>query len=255
MTRQPVPLQVIPLGVGDYFSRVNYTTTFLVLGGTTRMLIDCSDPLQKELHEATTRAGLPLGVNDIDAVLLTHLHGDHANGLEGLGFFRKQAKDSPGRPTIYLLPEVLTDLWERRLRGPMGRAHMPTKGIDAVSELTDYFDPHPVEPGKPFRVGDLEIEARRSRHVLPCMGCKIHYGGRTLGYSSDTDYDPAHIEFLSDSDLIFHETSGGVHADYQLLAKLPEPLRKRMRLVHLPDDFDRASSAIEPAEAGKVYVV
>jgi ribonuclease BN (tRNA processing enzyme) len=96
---------------------------------------------------------------------------------------------------------------------------------------------------------------RRTRHTLPCCGCKIRHGGRTLGYSCDTDFDPEHIGFLEDSDLIFHETNVAIHTDYDDLAALPEATRAKMRLVHLSDRFDRPTSVIEPAEAGRLYVV
>jgi len=255
MEEAKFPLQAIPLGIGDFFSQRSYTTAFLVLGGRTRLLIDCPDPLRKILFESTSSAGIPTDANEIDAVLLTHLHGDHANGLEGLGFYRRMSPHSPGRPALHALPEVLSDLWERKLRGSMGRSYMPHKGVDAVNSLEDFFAPHAVAPGRPFRIGDLEVEIRRSRHAVPCFGCKIRCEGRTLGYSGDTDFDPRHIEFLAESDLIFHETNTGIHADYCELAKLPEPLRRKMRLVHLSDEFDRAASAIEPAEAGRAYMV
>ncbi|OPZ15220.1 MAG: ribonuclease Z [candidate division BRC1 bacterium ADurb.BinA364] len=255
MSEPLAPLQVIPLGVGDFFSRRENTTTLLVIGGHTRMLIDCPDPPRKVLSEATAKAGMPLDLLDIDDILLTHLHGDHCNGLEGFGFFRKMHPDSPGRPRVYALPENLLDLWERRLRGSMGRSYMPHKGIDTTSALEDYFDPRPIEPGKPFRVGDLEIVARRTRHPVPCVGCKIRYGGRVFAYSCDTDFELAHIDFLAEGDLIFHETNEGIHANYDDLASLPERLRARMRLVHLADEFDRAALSIEPAESGRVYLV
>ncbi len=248
-------LHVITLGVGDFFSRFNYTTTLLVIGGSTRLLIDCPDPVRKVLHESTSSAGEPYDAFDIDAVLLTHLHGDHSNGLEGFGFYRKQFPGSPGRPALYALPENIQNLWEHKLKAAMGRSYLPDKGIDKTSCLEDFFDPHAIEPGKVFHIGDLEVIAQRTLHPVPCIGIKIGYGGRTFGYSSDTEYDPELIAFLEGSDLIFHECNEGVHTAYEELAGLPEPLRRKMRLVHLSDDFDRETSNIEAAVSGRKYKV
>ena len=255
MTESTSPLRVIPLGVGDFFSQRNYTTTLLVLGGKTRLLIDCPEPVRKVLYESTSAAGEPYDAFDIDAVLLTHLHGDHSNGLEGFGFYRKQFKGSPGRPKLYALAENIENLWEHKLKASMGRSYLPEKGINSVGALENFFEPHAIEPGRRFTIGDLEVEVQRTRHPVPCVGCKVRHGGKTFGYSSDTDYDPELIQFLEESDLIFHECNEGVHTTYDDLARLPEALRKKMRLVHLSDEFDAASSNIEPAMAGRVYRV
>ena len=46
-----------------------------------------------------------------------------------------------------------------------------------------------------------------------------------------------------------------MHTPYEKLAALPESLRSKMRLTHLPDDFDADSSVIEPLREGRVYEV
>ncbi|MBI4512233.1 MAG: hypothetical protein HY698_21550 [Deltaproteobacteria bacterium] len=67
--------------------------------------------------------------------------------------------------------------------------------------------------------------------------------GRTLGYSSDTAFDPELIAFLEPADLIIHETNlGPAHTPYSALAALPADLRAKLRLIHYPDGFDMTSS-------------
>ena len=80
-------------------------------------------------------------------------------------------------------------------------------------------------------------------------------GGRTLGYSADTAFDPGLIAWLAEADLFIHETNYGVHTPYASLAALPADLRARMRLIHYPDAFDLAHSTIEPLEERRVYPV
>ena len=78
-------------------------------------------------------------------------------------------------------------------------------------------------------------------------------GGRTLGYSADTAFDPGLIDFLSAADLIIHETNlGPAHTPYEQLAALPADLRARMRLIHYPDGFDTSGSAIAALSEGEV---
>jgi ribonuclease BN (tRNA processing enzyme) len=88
---------------------------------------------------------------------------------------------------------------------------------------------------------------------------RITAAGRMLGFSADTAYDPSLIDWLARADLIIHEATtmphAGLHTPYETLAALPESLRSKMRLTHLPDDFDRDSSVIEPLRQGRSYVV
>ncbi len=54
------------------------TSATLVVRGGSRVLVDCGEGTQRQL----LRSGL--GLVDVDAILLTHLHGDHYLGLPGM---------------------------------------------------------------------------------------------------------------------------------------------------------------------------
>jgi hypothetical protein len=85
---------------------------------------------------------------------------------------------------------------------------------------------------------------------------RVEAAGRTLGYSCDTAFDPTLIAWLADADLIVHEASGGfMHTPYESLAALPRPLLDKMRLIHYPDSFDPATSAIEVLRQGHCCVI
>ena len=94
---------------------------------------------------------------------------------------------------------------------------------------------------------------------MPTTAFRITAGGRSLGFSADTAFDPTLIDWLAPCDLIVHEatTPGhtGMHTPYEKLAALPAELRARMRLTHLPDDFDAASSVIEVLRQGHCYTL
>ena len=143
-------LSFIPLGVGDAFSRRHYSSSFLVESGGTRLLVDCPHPIRKILGESA-----PDGVDldDIDAVVLTHLHADHASGLEGYGFFCHFAL---GRRGIVLAhPRVSEPLWEH-LRAGMGtlfaedaryRYHPFDEWLRGRDEIVESWLDEPDEPG------------------------------------------------------------------------------------------------------------
>ena len=57
----------------------------------------------------------------------------------------------------------------------------------------------------------------------------VRAAGRCLGYSADTAFDPALLSWLSEADLIVHETNlGPIHTPYEKLASLPSDLRGKM---------------------------
>jgi ribonuclease BN (tRNA processing enzyme) len=245
-------LRLIPLGVGDAFSSQWYSTCLAVEAEGSFLLVDCPHPIRKMMREASEQCGIPLDVDRIAAVALTHLHADHASGLEGLGYFSHFVLQR--RPVVLAHPAVAERLWEGHLSGSMGESVMP--GTPAQRhELADFFDLRPLSFEEPTRMGPFEIECRSTIHPIPTTAFRIRAGGRSLGCSADTSFDPTLIAWLAEADLVVHETNFGIHTPYEKLAALPAELRRKMRLVHYPDALDLAASAIEPLRQGAVYSV
>ena len=94
-------------------------------------------------------------------------------------------------------------------------------------------------------IGPFSIECRRTIHHIPTTALRIRAGGRSLGYSADTAFDPSLVVWLAEADLFVHETNYGVHTPYFKLADLPAELRRKMRLIHYPDGFEQSMSTIE----------
>ena len=64
------------LGVGDGWSCADRNhASFFYRFGSTRILVDCGEPVDRSLKEAGVRHG------DLDAILLSHMHSDHVGGL------------------------------------------------------------------------------------------------------------------------------------------------------------------------------
>ncbi len=243
----------VPLGVGDAFSARWYSSCLLLEHEGRRVLLDCPHPIRKMLRESGERVGERLDLDAIEGVALTHLHADHVSGLEGYAYFSFFALRRKAR--VLLHPAVRERLWEGCLAAGMEHLGEPgTEGARATA-LEDYFDVVEVDESGPARLGPFEIECRRTRHHIPTTAFRIRAGDRRLGYSADTAFDPGLIEWLAEADLVVHETNYGIHTPYAALAALPEALRAKMRLIHYPDDFDLAGSAIEPLQQGRRYPV
>lgn len=218
------------------------------------MLVDCPHPIRRMLRDASRTAGLTpaLDLDRVSGVALTHLHADHACGLEDFGFYSKLALGRRG--VVACRGEVAEELWGGLLSAGMGRFRGSFDGEYRRFGLEDYFDVRLVEPEAPIRVGGFELECRAASHSLPATAFKIRAGGRTLGVSGDTRFDPELLDWLGDADLIVHEATThdppGFHTPLRDLAGLPADLRGRMRLVHYPDDFDAARSPIAALREG-----
>lgn len=253
MTRRSSPLSFLMLGIGDFFSRIYYHTHFVLFLDERPILVDCPDPLPKALEEACRKSGLSIDLDDIDHIILTHLHGDHSNGIESLGFYNYYIRKH--KPVLYTIPEVRDAIWENKLKASMG--YKTNNAFEKVGNLTlsDYFRVRTLQPGKTQSIQGMKIQIRYTNHFIPCFGFKVFYKGRSLGYSSDTGFDMEHIHFLSDCDMILHETNKRGHTEYENLLGLPAGIRRKMLLVHIPDTFAIGKSGIMVAEEGQIYNV
>src|SRR5262249_3539197 len=246
---------MLVLGVGDAFSARWYSSCLALEAEGTWLLIDCPHPIRKILREAGQKSGVPLDVGQFSGLVLTHLHADHSSGVEGLAFYaRYLLRDR--RPALLAHPDVLARLWDHHLAGSMEWS-IPAAGQPANQRrLADFSDARPLDEAGPVQLGPFAVECRRTIHSIPTFALRIRAGGRCVGCSADTAFDPNLIQWLAAADLIVHETGGGsLHTPYERLAAQPEELRARMRLIHYPDDFDAERSVIEPLHQGALYEI
>jgi len=124
------------------------TAATLIARGGERLLVDCGEGTQRQL----LRSGL--GLVDVDAVLLTHLHGDHYLGLPGLlKTFGLRDRSTPLR---IVGPSGLTALMTA-LRPVIGRTAFPL-------ELDERDD------GVAWTSPGARVEAFPTQHSVPSIG-------------------------------------------------------------------------------------
>jgi ribonuclease BN (tRNA processing enzyme) len=241
--------ETIVLGVGDTFSEQHHSTALLLVCDGFYLAIDCPDMYRSVLRAAAERSGRQLSLAEIDHVLITHVHGDHMNGLEGVAFFKHFVDKQ--RLKLVTCPEVRSAIWDQRLKASMS-ALWDGQRFRELS-FDDYFEHLPLSWTTDTVVGPFRIRARRTLHHVPTSALLIEAAGKKLGYSSDTAFDPELIAFLEPADLIIHETNlGPAHTPYASLSALPTELRAKMRLIHYPDGFDLEASNITPLFEGDV---
>ena len=241
-------------GVGDAFSVRHWGTHFVLKKGEFLLGVDCPDSYRRALSASGFEVnGERLDAHHLDALILTHLHGDHVNGLEMtacyLRFYHQR------RLALYTSPQAEADLWKRLSPS----LHVLWDGEELHEQrLEEFLDVEVMARGEPVQIGPLQVETRATRHHLPATAMRISDGEHVLGYSCDTAYDEELIAWLSDADLIIHESSlGAAHTPLQRLLELPEAIQQKMYVVHYPDELVGATfeSGLRLAEEGGRYVV
>ncbi|HEY3234712.1 MAG TPA: MBL fold metallo-hydrolase, partial [Polyangiaceae bacterium] len=227
--------EVVVLGVGDTFSEMHHSTALLLVCDGLHLAVDCPDMYRSVLRSASERSGRSIAIWDIDHVLITHVHGDHMNGLEGIAFYKHFVEGK--RVNLVTSPEVRASIWDQRLKSSMGTLWNGNQFLDMGFD--SYFEHIALGWSSDITVGPFRIKSYRTIHHVPTSALLVEAGGRVFGYSSDTAFDPELIAFLSPAQLIIHETNlGPAHTPYSALAALPGELRARMRLIHYSDAFD-----------------
>lgn len=239
-------MDFVVLGTGDAFSAWRFGSSAVVLGPRGKVLIDVPDSIHRALRLATESSGIALDALGIDDILLTHLHGDHANGLESLGFARWLEWRRTGHPLprLHTTSHAADRLWQRLA---------PAMDQGGTATLADYFELRVLPKSAAAEIAGMQVRHRMGRHTVPSCGFLLSDGSRTLGWSGDTTWDPGHVDWLSEADFIVHETSPApAHTPVEYLNALPPGLRAKMALVHMPDDFDRSSTAIRLLQDGEL---
>jgi CRP-like cAMP-binding protein/glyoxylase-like metal-dependent hydrolase (beta-lactamase superfamily II) len=149
----PQPFEVIALGAGHGFDVAGPCSNLAAQVGGRFVLVDCG-PYIRTLLE---RAGIAL--SQVDAVIVTHAHEDHAVGLcalLGLGH----------RPKLYAARETAAVL--RRKLAILN----PTLASPATL-LDDAFDLELVRAGETAHHLGLELRFHYTLHSIPCTGVEL----------------------------------------------------------------------------------
>ncbi len=239
------------LGSGDAFgSGGRFQTCMQVDSGDARFLIDCG--------ASSLIAMKRLGVdpNSVDAILISHLHGDHFGGLP---FFILDAQ------LISRRAAPLT------IAGPPGSETRVRDAMEVLfpgsSQTQQRFAIEFVElqDGERTELGSVAVTPYSVVHAsgAPAYAFRLECGGRVIAYSGDTEWTDTLLEAARDADLFvceayFFEKTMKFHLDYQTLLEHRAELRcRRLLLTHMNDDMLRRLEEIEieTAEDGKRIVL
>ncbi len=201
-------MKITVIGCGNAFSANNYNQSFLVEEGNRRMLIDCGYQVPQALMF------LNIDYRSIDDIYISHLHADHVGGMEFFAFQRydwinKPRKAHEAAPTVIANRQLITDMWEKSLRGGMESM----EGF--VSTLDTYFHTRPIEPNEPFVWQGWTVNLIQQIHIMsgsvimPSFGLIFEKEGHQKVYFvTDSQHcSPRQIEdFYRKADIIFQDS-------------------------------------------------
>jgi ribonuclease BN (tRNA processing enzyme) len=223
-------MRLTVLGCGDAFgSGGRFNTCFhLALDDGRRIALDFGATSMVALH----REGID--PDSLDAVVISHLHGDHFGGLPFLILYLQFAAERHRPLTIAGPPGVgerVTEATRVLFGGAQGPWRFPLNFVE-------------ISPGRAYDVAGLGVEAFPVVHGnITSHALRLDDGQRVLAFSGDTAWTDVLLEVGRDADLFIMECYAAdgpcaTHTDWPTLrAHLPEITAKRVLLTHLNPDM------------------
>lgn len=235
------------VGTGSAFGKRYYNNSALLTFPDYRLLIDCGATTPLGLHE------IGVAPDSINGIFITHLHGDHVNGLEELAF--KYLYIHNKKPDLWIAADLVEPLWNECLKG----------GLQATTEgfrtLEDYFTVRPIpletrpddeDPTQivqmnhslPVKISEsLTIEILRTPHIPQKRSYSLFINEEVF-YSGDVRYDPQLLWYVVQErnvNVILHDCQlhnlSPVHAYLGDLMTLPEDAQEKIWLMHYNDNM------------------
>jgi ribonuclease BN (tRNA processing enzyme) len=224
-------VKVTFLGSGDSFgSGGRFQTCILVDTPTTRFLIDCG------ASSMIAMRAQGIEPNEIDVILLSHLHGDHCAGVPFI-LLDAMLGSKRQKPLVIAGPRGMP-----RRMDEVREALFPGSGIMKPRFPLEWIE---LEPGETAKIGSLAVRAWPAIHTaetLPLM-LRVDCDGKSIAFTGDTDWTDDLIPLAENADLLiaecyFYDKPIKMHMTYQKLAQHREQLKSRkVVLTHMSPEM------------------
>jgi ribonuclease BN (tRNA processing enzyme) len=214
-------------GSGDSFgSGGRFQTCIVVDGPGSRFAIDFGT------SSLIALAQQGIEHNSLDAILLTHLHGDHCGGVPFLLIDAMLAAKRI-RPLVIAGPRDL-----RRRMDQIREALFPGSHVMTPRFPLTWVE---MEPGQPHAILDLVVTPQPARHTAETnpTALRVEVDRKVVAYTGDTEWTEDVSKIARGADLLiaesyYYEKSVKWHLNYPALAARRGTLgAKRVILTHM----------------------
>ena len=182
------------VGSGDSFgSGGRFQTCILVDGPASRFAIDFGT------SSLIALAQQGIEPNSIDAVLLTHLHGDHCGGVPFL-LIDAMLSARRTRPLTIAGPRALKVRMDQIREALFPGSHVMTPKFPV-----EWIE---LEPGRAHAVLDLTVTAQPARHTAETnpTSLRVQVGDKIVAYTGDTEWTSDTAKVAAGADLLIAES-------------------------------------------------
>ena len=238
--------EVIFIGTSDAFGAGGRRqSAVLVRGPSGTALLDCGATTGSGLNE------LGIAIDEIDAIVVSHFHGDHFGGIPLL-LLAANYEDARNRP-LHIAGPIGVEQRVRQVAASMGH---PIENRSWNFPI----DFHELPAGQRREVGPVRANAFETHHSPDASphGLRIDLGGPTIVYSGDTGWFDALPRQVAGAELFvcectYHTSGYEYHLSYEeLLAQREHFDCGRMLITHLGSEMAdrRGSCEFEAADDG-----
>ena len=226
------------VGSGDSFgSGGRFQTCILVDGPQSRFAIDFGT------SSLIALAQQGIEHNSIDAILLTHLHGDHCGGIPFL-LMDAMLSAKRARPLVIAGPRDL----QRRMT-QIQEALFPGSHVMMPKFPVTWLE---MDPGRPHQVLDFIVTPQPARHTAETnpTAIRVEVDGKVVAYTGDTEWTDDVAKVAAGADLLiaesyFYDKPIKWHLNYPVIAALRDKLgAQRVVLTHMSREMLAHADAV-----------
>lgn len=224
-------MRVITLGTGDAFGAAGrFQSAVVVRSGNVTALVDCGPCILQALHRSRIRP------EDIDVILVTHLHGDHVGGVPML-LLDYQYRSHRRRPLVVVGSGLCPSRLETLTNAMFAEVTRGRRRFPVVYRT--------IRPGRTIAIGGMRICAYAMKHIdrEPYLGYRLEHHGKVLAVSGDTTWCDSIPAMSQGANLFLCECTDfdlrtPVHLSYTRLREHQAEIgAKRIVLTHVGADL------------------